>query len=106
MTRYVEIELDRPRRLRYDINALADLEEALGVGLGAALSGERMGIRTLRAMLWAGLRHEDPMLTIREAGELLNGYLERHGNLEGISQAINRALEASGIGRKAEPEGN
>ena len=38
--RAVTIELDRPRRLRFDVNALADAEERLGMGLGKIMQQE------------------------------------------------------------------
>jgi len=93
---YVAIELDKPRRLRFDINALADLEETMGATLPAIISGG-VGIRALRALIWAGLRWEDPGLTEVRAGELLQVHLERGGDLAEISKAVHDALAASGL---------
>lgn len=105
MPRYVEIELDKPRRLRFDINALADAEEALGGSLASL--GEQMGIRPLRALIWAGLKWEDPQLSIRQAGDLIQQYLEHGGDPAELGRLVLRALEASGLARTgAGGEGN
>ncbi len=92
----VPVELDKPRRLRFDINALADLEETLGVGLGAMLQ-QHVGVRVLRAMLWAGLKWEDPGLTLQRAGKLLQDYLSGGGDLDTLAEKLIEALMASGL---------
>ncbi|MCW2279109.1 hypothetical protein [Heliophilum fasciatum] len=63
----VEIVLDKPRTLRYDLNALAEMEAKLGVSL-QELDQLTMGVKQLRTFLWAGLIHEDPTLTEHEVG--------------------------------------
>lgn len=61
--------------LRYDINALCEVEEATGENVPALLA--RMGdgtppsFRTMRALLWGGLRAQHPQMTIADAGKLL-----------------------------------
>lgn len=93
---YLTLELDRPRRLRFDFNALADAEEALGKGLAVVLSGDMVGFRTLRALLWAGLKWEDRGLTIERMGQLIQKFIEGAGTLEALGDAIGKALELSG----------
>lgn len=96
--RYVLIELDRPRRLRYDINALAELEDALGGSLFEAFQQQRqMGVKFLRLLIWGGLRWEDRALTLVQAGDLLQLYLENGKSLEDLIQVITKALELSGL---------
>lgn len=58
------------RRLRYDFNAIASLEEAINRPVSAI--GENVGVRELRAMLWAGLLHELPRLTLAQAGDMIS----------------------------------
>lgn len=99
---HVGIELDRSRRIRFDLNAAAEAEEWLGKKFlelfiwngrpvfDAADSQEEKlekmlrhyGAREIRALLWAGLRHEDPSLTLRQVGELV----ELHGEGESSTQ--------------------
>ncbi len=100
---YVNIELDKPRRIRFDINALSDAEEALGMGLGALMQSQ-MGIRVIRALLWAGLRWEDRGLTLERTGTLIQQYIESGDTLEDLGEKLTQALVASGLFGK--PEGN
>ena len=95
--RAVTIELDRPRRLRFDVNALADAEERLGMGLGKIMQQEA-SFALLRTLLWAGLKWEDRRLTTPEAaGTLLQQYLVGGGDLEVVATRIMEAILASGL---------
>lgn len=102
MPKSVSVRLDGERHLRFDINALADAEEALGVGLGQALQS-RAGIRELRALLWAGLRWEDKKLTLERTGEILQEYVESGGDLTAVAEALTKALAASGLIHEGNP---
>lgn len=106
MSRSVGITLDKERSLRYNINALADLEEITGLNIGEiALSGG-MSIRIMRALLWAGLRHESKDLTLREAGNLLQKFMDNKGDFNELGEKILEAMKASGlITEDKEPEG-
>lgn len=75
------IELDRPRTLRLDMNALADIEEILDVSLfELAEEGEKaaanifsnLTMRKLRDIAWAMLRAHDPELTKEDVGRILD----------------------------------
>jgi hypothetical protein len=103
---YVDIELDRPRKLQFTTNALAELEDALGYPV-SKINEDNTGINTIRAMLWAGLLHEMPDLTLKEAGELRD-YIsfkeaseKLHEALElafGTNQEKNKVSGLSGVG--------
>ena len=78
----ITIQLDRLRRLKYDVNALAEFEGVVGQSLPSLFSlrdgespeemGRRVGgFRVARALLWAGLLFESPRLTLHEAGNLI-----------------------------------
>lgn len=94
--RAVTIELDRPRRLRFDVNALADAEERLGMGLGRIMQQEA-SFALLRTLLWAGLRHEDRRLTPEAAGTLLQQHIAGGGDLETVAARVMEAILASGL---------
>lgn len=67
----VPITIDgRTRHLRYDLNALAAVEERLNLGGIGEVQGllQQISVRTLRTLLWAGLLHESPDLEEREVG--------------------------------------
>jgi hypothetical protein len=57
----------RERTLRYDLNALALIEEQTGRPV-TQLSDLDVDMRTVRALLWAGFVHEAPELTLQEVG--------------------------------------
>lgn len=88
-----------PRHLRLDINAVSLIEERVSAGIGSLFEKGRVGISTIRACLWAGQLHENPSLTIDEAGEQINGHLEDGGTLVHLCDVIREALEAAGLGK-------
>lgn len=90
------IELDKERHLRYDLNALAEVEDAFG-SMGSAFAALRQGsMKAVRCLLWAGLLHEDPDLTLHDVGALVT--ME---NLGTVSDAIMPAING-GIPEKEE----
>ena len=96
VTGAVPIELDRPRTLKADLNALCAIEERTGLNLladGVSLQSARHA----RAFLWALLRHEDPDLTEEQVGGFISA-----ANLPGIMQTIGEAFAAAMP--EAEPE--
>src|SRR5690606_41904899 len=95
---FVTVDLDRPRRLRYGMNQLIQLEEALGVPV-SELTQVRMGLKELRLLLWAGLSWEDPDLTLEKAGELA-------GEAEDLTELAEKIGEARAAARGGEGEKN
>lgn len=86
---FLQYENGRPRAFKYDVNALADFEQEVGMGF-AQLMGQKAAFATARAFFWAGLKHEDRMLTLESVGDLLFLYISDVNALE--SQTINDAL--------------
>lgn len=105
MAQAVTIELDRVRRIRFDVNAISDAEEILGTSLGRAMQS-RAGVREIRALLWAGLRWEDRGLTLERAGTILQRHLEAGVSLEDVGTKIGEALVSCGIFKTENDEGN
>lgn len=70
--RYVTIELDKPRRLRFDLNALCELEDAFKKPIQEILEDGVIGIKQIRTFIWAGLLHEDPELAIQDVGRMID----------------------------------
>lgn len=67
----VDIEIGgKQRQLRLDMNALAEAEAQLGLGgiLEVIPMLEKVSLRAIRVLLWAGLRHEEKALTLEEVG--------------------------------------
>jgi len=63
----VLLDLDRPRNLKLDFNTMCVAEGVLGRGVVT----NQFGMSEMRALVWAGLRHEDRTLTLEKAGELI-----------------------------------
>lgn len=72
--RTVTIELGgKERHLKYDLNSLAEIGERLNItvklnSFAEDLMSTPLNPSALRVLLWAGLRHEDPDLTVEQAG--------------------------------------
>ncbi|SFS75858.1 hypothetical protein [Marininema halotolerans] len=94
----VDIQLDKKRRLKFNMNALTELEDALGMPI-TGLSSQKVGMKELRAMLWAGLLHEDADLTLKEAGDLME--MEKlHEISEKVTEAMTIAFPQQGKKKK------
>ncbi len=123
----VEIKLDKPRVLKFSVNALALFEEKSG-GRGVQESMKDMQkrgllFRDLRLMTWAALRHEQPDLTVEAAGDIMECNPGSLADLaEALSEAVVRALgteeqvgklikerglhaDITGAGEQIKPEG-
>lgn len=81
--RVIEIDLDRPRKLRVDMNAFAAAEELTGKNLLAREAWQSLTSRDLRAVVWACLRHEDAELTLEQVGAMLHP-----GSLADVAEAF------------------
>jgi hypothetical protein len=86
----VPIKLDKERNLKYDLNAFAELEERFGSVQKAFEELEKQKLKAVRAVLWAGLIHEDPKLTEQQVGAMLS-----FGDLATILPAVTEAITAA-----------
>lgn len=86
----IPIELDKERNLRYDMNALAEIEDGLGIEL-SELADVKMTMKSVRLILWAGLIHEDEQLTQRDVGSMVD-----MANMSYVQEKIAEAFAVSG----------
>jgi hypothetical protein len=95
----------RKRNLKFDLNALADFEQMMGMGF-AQLMQMKAVFAVARALLWAGLKHEDRTLTLEKVGDLLSRFMrEKNGSVDDVlNAAFGAALEQGAMGRAEEPE--
>jgi hypothetical protein len=84
----VPIKLDKERNLRFDLNAFAELEEAYGDIEQAMKAMEKGSIKALRAILWAGLIHEEETLTQKQIGAMIG--LQ---DLQELAQQLSKAMQ-------------
>lgn len=82
----VTIILDKPRTLRFTLNAMCAFEEATGKNIFSnALNN--LSAKEIRALLWACLTDEDPTLTIEQVGGLIT-----LDNMTEVAEKLNEAL--------------
>ena len=86
----------KQRKLRYDFNAMSDFEQVTGQSLFNAM--QNMGIGTIRALYWAGLKHQDKGLTLDRTGKMISKAMMEDGlSLENLMNPAVEALVQSGI---------
>lgn len=96
--RYVEVEFrGEVKLLRFDFNALADMEEYFGKGIRSIMQEENIGFRTIRALYWAGLKWKDRGLTIERTGQLIEQKIEDGVTFQELMQPVVKALGFSGL---------
>ncbi len=83
----VSLVLDKPRTIKFDLNAFAVLEDKYGSMEKAFQAMQSGSIKAARTLLWAGLLHEDENLTERQAGGMVT--LAR---MEEVMDSVTKAL--------------
>lgn len=81
----VKIELDKERNLYFTLNSLEIIEELTGKTIDKLSEG--MSMKMLKAVVYAGLVHEDKSLTVDAVGEMIG-----FEDIEEISKAIGEAF--------------
>lgn len=94
----ISVTLDRPRRLRYTIGAIVDVEEILGHSITELKSWSDLPIIAIRSLLRAGLLADDALITDRQVGSFFS-LLEMGLVTQSLSLAF---IEAYGAPTKAE----
>ena len=90
------IELDEIRHLKLDPNTIADAETVCNLGLIAMVHPANIGMRPMRALLWAGLRHEIPGLTLEKTGVLMDMWTQKGHSFVELEKIIIEAIEETG----------
>jgi hypothetical protein len=102
----IPIQLDKLRHIKLDLRALALAEREIArfwerkerLSIVQIFQGGDVGIADLCILLWAGLRHEDPALTVDQAFTLASGV-----SMQVVSEAMGQALrEQLGTGAASE----
>ncbi len=94
----VPLRLDRERTLILSFNALCRAEEVTGINF---LMGEFTfsSVRVMRALVWAGLLHEDPTLTLEACGDMIE-----EAGADNVAKTIIEAFAAAMPTTKPEDE--
>lgn len=102
----IPIHLDRLRHIKLDLRALALAEREIArfwerkerLSIVQIFQSGDVGVADLCILLWAGLRHEDPTLTVDQAFALASGV-----SMAVVSEAMGQALrEQLGAGASGE----
>jgi hypothetical protein len=94
--------------LKFDYNAVADMEDKYGKGFFGLLREENMGFSIMRSLYWAGLKWKNKGLTLEAVGTMLGKELTDNGADWGeLMKPLFKALKASKLlGDSGEDEGD
>lgn len=87
MKKIVTINLDKERHLKFTLNALIIAEKLTGKKLTEMGKENNFDLEFLRAMLYAGLIHEDKELTLDEVGDFID-----FENMNEVVEKLNEAM--------------
>lgn len=82
----VSINLDKERHLYFNLNSLEIIEDLTGKSLDKI--GDEMNMKTLKAIVFAGLKHEDKSLTLEKVGDMIG-----FEDIQKVSEAIGEAFK-------------
>ena len=84
----------REWNLRYTVNSLCALEDRAGMSIDRLMDRQ---FSATRLLLWAGLTHCQPELTVADVGNLIGRDLQMGGTLEDIVDLCADGLRAAGL---------
>jgi len=101
MAQYVDIPLDKSRRLRYTINAIRELERHFGKTFGQIFDANNLGYEEIIMLLTIGLKYgesEKRPLNDTRVGELVQKkWLDNGKDLGELTDYVIEAMQAAGI---------
>lgn len=91
--RHIEIPLDKMRKLKYNMNAMIELEDMFGGGIAKIFDPGGAALTTARALIYVGLKcGGDSRITLDTTGDLLSQYVLEPG--KPIEEVFLLAMEA------------
>ena len=81
----VKIVLDKERNLYFNLNSLEIIEDLTGKSIDKIT--ENMNMKSLKAIVFAGLVHEDKSLTVEAVGDMIG-----FDDIARVSEAIGEAF--------------
>lgn len=81
----VKIVLDKERNLYFNLNSLEIIEELTGKTIDKVT--QNLNMKSLKAIVYAGLVHEDKSLTVEAVGEMIG-----FDDISRVSEAIGQAF--------------
>ena len=83
--------------LKYTMNSICELEERAGKGIMKLLSLDQIGYNLIRLLIWTGLKHNNPTLTIENTGDLLESEFKKGTDFSYLIEMAVKALDESGL---------
>lgn len=98
----------KTRQIRFNYNALADLEQISGASIQKLFSdSNNLGFNFIRMLVWAGLKAADPGLTIQRTGVLIEQSVSAGTPLGDIAKVFMEELsKSSAFGKQSTDEGD
>jgi hypothetical protein len=79
--------------LKFDFNAIAELEEYYDKGIHAIVSEESAGFNTIRNIFWAGMLWKNPNIKVHHVGIMLEKDLEVNDEFD-FDKLMEKAIDA------------
>jgi len=99
MIPFITITLDKPRRLRFGMEAMVEFEQTTNIKL-AELDNE-MSVSTTARLLWIMLKEEDKSLTFEETLKLVDNHAK---NVMDVKNTVSKAILISfGLEEQSDP---
>ena len=102
--RFVEIALDRNRKVRYSVNAMREIEQIFGGGFKKLFNPEDMGFDHITTLLFVGLKHGDPanrkaIPTVDKLADVLQKHWfdAEKGDLSDLVNIVVDSMKAGGV---------
>lgn len=93
MKKYVAIELDKTRNLRFGMQALMRIEDKLNKPFASINFEKEMKYSELSVIIWAGLVHEEPELTPESVANLIDEFTDIQTAMEKVGEAMTNAFK-------------
>jgi len=79
---------DKSYTLKYNFNAIVDIEDTLKKPITQLVQSDQFGLREIRAILWGGLKWENNGLTLQQTGFLIDDYTQEQPLSDLLENAI------------------
>lgn len=95
----VDVDLGQPRQLFFDLRALKALDRQMGeVGIARVLELLRaLNFSTLDRVIWAGLLHQEPNVTVSAVSKRIEAFVEGGGSSGPLFEAAYKAVDGSRV---------
>lgn len=110
----VTISLDIERELRYDINAVCELEDRFDVPAQELFQPSNIGLGLIRSLLYIGLKHGGMKFKGKSSADdeqvvgegIQEHWIDKGRTLTEMMKIIGEAFKSGGVFAEAEEEGN